>query len=918
MPTPRRLARSSLMLLIGLQLLLTLTVALGTWAGSQRLRRLTLENTLNDALTQAHNLEDSLSQSFQLLHMHLQSLAMDQPGLADHLERTELLRLQRSALTGETTGPADAAQPLHTALLQIQQKLPWVRSLSILNADNRVVLSTRGANLGHAPALEPLLPQVQTQTPGVLRFGHPWRGRDFADGSPWPDQPLPASITDPGFIPITLVLPEAPRFTLLAAVSSDFFINRIHAAQKPGHLHHDIHADDGTLLFSSSETAQPGTRLPAQALAQILERQVGTAEWPSADGGDTLLAGFRTSRSYPWFVQAQAVRSEVLAPWQRQTRQTALVAGLSVAALLLVTGLMTRRVQQTLTKEEQHLKDQHLAAQVFAHSNDLIAITDPQGNTVSVNPAFEKGTGFSAQEVRGRKPGEWSQDQPSALNFPAVLAAMGSADSWQGEITDRRKDGSPLPGWLSINAIRDSQGRVVYYASILHDLTRIRADEAAIRKLSQAVEQSPASIIITSTVPAIEYANPQFFRSTGYSPEEILGANPRILQSGQTPAATYRAMWAALLSGQVWQGEFINRRKDGSFYTEGVTIAPLTDAQGSTTHYLGIKQDITAQKEAEKALHLAASVIAQTNEAVMVCDAEQRIVDVNPAFTRLTGHAREAVLGSKPSVLSAGRRNRQQYEEIWQTLKTRGHWQGELWNRRADGSLYAVAATLNAIRDADGQITHYIDVFTDITDRKQQQEHLESLAHFDPLTHLPNRTLLGDRLTQALAHAQRKQNWLAVCFIDLDGFKAVNDTHGHEAGDDLLTIVARRLVEGIRAEDTAARLGGDEFVVLLGGVTREAECAETVARLLQSVRQTITVNGHQVQVGASMGIAIYPRDGNDAETLLRHADQAMYQAKQSGRNRWVFYAQGMTEQRPPSSKPPAAPSVADAGLQEQG
>ena len=218
--------------------------------------------------------------------------------------------------------------------------------------------------------------------------------------------------------------------------------------------------------------------------------------------------------------------------------------------------------------------------------------------------------------------------------------------------------------------------------------------------------------------------------------------------------------------------------------------------------------------------------------------------------------------------------------------------------RRSDGSLYAAASTINAVSDESGQVTHYINVFSDITERKHHQEHLERQAHFDPLTRLPNRALLPDRLAQAMARACSEQHGLAVCFLDLDGFKAVNDTHGHEAGDELLVIVAQRLQAHIRTGDTAARLGGDEFVVLLCDLRDLHECEQMAQRLLRAICEPMVVEGHTVQVGASMGIALYPQHGSQAEQLLRLADQAMYQAKQSGRNRCIFHAiEGESAQR---------------------
>ena len=872
---PSRAARSPVVVLVGLQLLFAVAVMAAVWGSSQHLRRLALEHLLGHAQVQTHNLEDSLSQSFHLLHMHLRTLMVEHPELADT--------------------PAQFT----TALQALQHKLPYLRSLSAMDAQGRIVVSTHAANVGQQLALGRLLPQVAPQTPGLLRFGPPWQGRDFADGAPWPQQRLAQSVADAGFFPVTLVLPEAPQWTLVAAINSDYFINLALNHRVSSELRHRVYADDGTLLFSSAEDDQPGMPLPQRArLQEVLERQVGTAQWPQEGLDDTWLVAFRVSRSYPWFVQSQASRHEVLADWRSETRTLAWMAGVTLLALLLVTGTLTYWVQRSWVQEQRHREESRLAASVFAHSSDLIAVTDGQGRVVAVNPAFEQGMGWSAQQVRGRRLGEWVDGRAPPVNFPEMWAALCSQGTWQGEVQERRKDASVLTGWLVVNAVRDHAGQVVNYVGVLRDISRLRADEATIRKLSLAVEQSPTSIVITSTAPTIEYANPQFFRTTGYTPEEVLGANPRVLQSGQTPSATYQAMWAALVAGHVWQGEFVNRRKDGSLYVEQATVAPLTDAGGQTTHYLGIKQDITAHKEAEKALRLAASVMEHTHDGVMVCDAQQCIIDVNPAFTRISGYTREQALGQRPGMLSSGRRNTEQSRLMWLALLQVGHWQGDFWNRRSDGSLYAAASTINAVYDESGQVTHYINVFSDITERKHHQEHLERQAHFDPLTRLPNRALLPDRLAQAMARACSEQHGLAVCFLDLDGFKAVNDTHGHEAGDELLVIVAQRLLAHIRTGDTAARLGGDEFVVLLCDLRDLHECEQVAQRLLRAICEPMVVEGHTVQVGASMGIALYPQHGSQAEQLLRLADQAMYQAKQSGRNRCIFHAiEGESAQR---------------------
>lgn len=238
-------------------------------------------------------------------------------------------------------------------------------------------------------------------------------------------------------------------------------------------------------------------------------------------------------------------------------------------------------------------------------------------------------------------------------------------------------------------------------------------------------------------------------------------------------------------------------------------------------------------------------------------------------------------------MLGAENRNDETREAMHAALEAEGVWHGEFWNRHKDGRLYVISSSISLLRDDEGNITHYISVFSDITEVKQHQESLEKQAHFDPLTNLPNRALLHERLEQAINRAASQNHWLAVCFMDLDGFKLVNDTLGHKAGDDLLIIIAERLKNAVRDHDTVARLGGDEFVILLNSVGNMEECGRVATRILQSVAAPVLLGEHQAFVTGSMGITVYPLDSGNGEQLLRHADHAMYQAKQNGRNRFV-------------------------------
>ena len=299
--------------------------------------------------------------------------------------------------------------------------------------------------------------------------------------------------------------------------------------------------------------------------------------------------------------------------------------------------------------------------------------------------------------------------------------------------------------------------------------------------------------------------------------------------------------------------------------------------------------DITERKQAEDSLRLAASVFASSQEGVVISDPANRIIDVNPAFTRLTGYTREEALGRSPSFLDAGRQGPDFYDAIWRDVESKGEWQGEIWNRRKSGEVFAELLSVVAVRDNHGLVKHYVCAFSDISVIKEHEADLDRIAHYDMLTGVPNRRLLGDRLDQAIARARRHGSNLAVCYLDLDGFKPINDQFGHEGGDRLLIEIARRLLAISRGDDTVARLGGDEFVLLWNDIGPEAHCNHALDRVLAEVAAPMSLDGIPVAVSASIGVTLFPDDDVDADSLLRHADHAMYSAKQLGKNRYQMF-----------------------------
>lgn len=307
------------------------------------------------------------------------------------------------------------------------------------------------------------------------------------------------------------------------------------------------------------------------------------------------------------------------------------------------------------------------------------------------------------------------------------------------------------------------------------------------------------------------------------------------------------------------------------------------------------KQLRMAHRIAEEKLRLADRAFQNTAEGITVTDASGNIVSTNPAFEAITGYSHEEVLGQNPRVLKSGHHPDTFYNEMWDTLLLTGHWRGEIWNRRKNGDAYPEWLTISAVKDGNDETTHYVGVFTDISQIKEAQDQINFLAHHDALTRLPNRALFRERFDHALMHARRENTSIALLFLDLDRFKTVNDTLGHPVGDQVLLEVSKRMNQIIRASDTLARLGGDEFVLLLEEQTDAQHAAVVARKLIDLFSRPMIIGEHELVVTASIGITLYPNDGDDSDKLIRHADRAMYEAKQQGRNTYRFFTQALTE-----------------------
>lgn len=335
--------------------------------------------------------------------------------------------------------------------------------------------------------------------------------------------------------------------------------------------------------------------------------------------------------------------------------------------------------------------------------------------------------------------------------------------------------------------------------------------------------------------------------------------------------------------------EYRFRDSRGEFHWVRDHVRLVCDADGQPKEIVGCMIDISDQKSAEENLRLMARLFRDTEECIMVANAERNLIEVNKAFSKITGYSRDEVLGQNPRFLKSGRHKPEFYAAVWEAINRTGHWRGEIWNQRKDGEIYASWITISSVMNEQNTVTHYVSISSDITTIKQHQQQLEYIAHYDALTGIPNRLLLADRLQHALAQTQRENKMMAVCYLDLDGFKPINDSFGHDTGDQVLVTVAKRILQTIRASDTLARLGGDEFVVLLLGLEQVEEGIHSLNRLMENIAQPIPIRQQQSTVTASIGVTVYPQDNQDPDTLLRHADQAMYVAKQLGKNRYHIY-----------------------------
>lgn len=509
--------------------------------------------------------------------------------------------------------------------------------------------------------------------------------------------------------------------------------------------------------------------------------------------------------------------------------------------------------------------------------------------------------GRSEEEMQGIGIQELVGDKLFRIREPRIRAALrGESQTFEGKLP--KPDGETLHV-LAQYIPHKVDGQVQGVFGLVTDITAIKRGQEQLRVSDAALKAISQGVVIRGADQCILSANDAFASMTGYSTTEIIGRDYCLLVGPLTDLQQADRICMAFKNGTEFSGDILHYRKNGTSFWNELSISPVRDEQGQLTHFVGITRDITERKHAEESLRIAA-VAFESQDGMMVTDANSVILQINHAFTEITGYRAEEIVGQTPRLFKSGRHNAVFYSEMWESIKHTGGWQGEIWDRRKNGEIYPKWLTITAVKSDDGTITHYVGAHTDISTRKAAEDVIKNMAFYDPLTQLPNRHLLNDRLSQAMAASNRSLYYGALMFLDLDNFKLLNDTHGHVAGDMLLIEVADRLNKCVREMDTVARFGGDEFVVMLKKLdANEAESISQVKIVAEKIRialsepyrltirhdgkTDITVEHHCT---ASIGVALFIDHEASQGDILKRADAAMYQAKETGGNLIRFHA----------------------------
>ena len=551
-----------------------------------------------------------------------------------------------------------------------------------------------------------------------------------------------------------------------------------------------------------------------------------------------------------------------------------------------------RDITEARLAKESLQESKNLLQLFIEHAPVAIAMLDREMRYIEVSRRWLEMLGISDRSLSGQSHYQYLSTLPGSMRAEHRQALAGETTPIrEGEIS--RPDGSQHWVRREMRPWFGGDGQVAGVILFVEDITEARQAQESLRESKELLQlftqHAPVALAMFDREMRYVAMSRRWIESYGLDEDKILG------HSHYEVFPEIPERWKAL-HRRALEGESIRSEEDRFDRADGGTqwlrweLVPWRTGDGSVGGIIIFVDDITKQKETENRMRLAASVFTGAREGITITDPHGSILEVNDAFTRITGYSREEAIGQNPRILKSGLQGNDFYENMWSTLARDGHWSGEMWNRTKAGDIYAEMLSINAIRDGDGKTTQYVALFSDISEIKEKQQQLDHIAHYDALTGLPNRPLFADRLRQAMAHAHRNKQVLAVAYFDLDGFKEINDRHGHPVGDALLTAMAFRMKRVMREGDTLARLGGDEFAAVMLDLDNAKAVAPALNRLLGAASEEAQIGEVFLQVSASAGVTFYPQEEEvDADVLLRQSGQAMYQAKLAGRNRYHFF-----------------------------
>ena len=562
------------------------------------------------------------------------------------------------------------------------------------------------------------------------------------------------------------------------------------------------------------------------------------------------------------------------------------------------------QVIEALQRSQKRVADSEANLMSIAQApSSLIWMSGQDGTLQWCNDVWLRFTGQSVHEVANN---DWRQSIHPDDRAPTIrryTEGFAQRQSFQLEFRLRNERGNYHRMLCNCAPRHDAQGHFLGYVGVCIDVTAEREASEQLRSQEQLIrgiyDHSDVGIAVISRDGRVLHHNARLVSLLGWTLEDYnaLGYAAMLHPAERDVGVVgIRDLLLGTLAHLDVERRFLT--KDGHEIWGQISCRPMYNPAGEQVGVVCTLVDISTRREAEQRLRLTAKVFEACTEGVMITDSGNRILEVNEAFTAITGYLPEEAIGQTPRLLSSGRHPAAFYATLWSTLAREGRWSGEIWNRRRDGSEFPEWLSISVVRDLDGSVSHHVAVFSDITERKQVEARIRQMAQYDFLTKLPNRALMYDRLRQIHATASRYDKRYAVIFVDLDNFKPINDQLGHDAGDALLCQVADRLKSNLRVMDTPARYGGDEFIVLVPEINDMHEVRIIAEKLSSALRQPYLIKHQTVSVTPSIGIALYPEHAQDPDDLIRVADAAMYNVKSSGRDGLAFYAASASTQLP--------------------